>query len=98
MMRIFLYAEEEEIIEKDPRISKVNYGSRKNFLIETAILEKHLIFDNSMINMTNSIYTFTDLKACYNCQLAKLGSIIEESIGRNRNAMIMFAKILLIWQ
>ena len=97
MMRMFLYSEEEEIIEKDPRFSKANYGSQKNYLIETAILEKRIIFDSSMINMQNTIYAFTDLKAYYDQQLANLGSIIEESVGRDRNAMIMFAKILPIW-
>ena len=66
MIRMFLYSEEEEIIEKDPRFSKANYSSRKNYSIETAILEKRLIFDNSMINIENTIYTFTDLKAYYN--------------------------------
>jgi len=65
MIRMFLYSEEKEIIEKDPRISKVNYSSHKNYSIETAILEKRLVFDSSMINMENTIYTLTDLKACY---------------------------------
>ena len=97
-MRIFLYSDEEEIIERDPRISKANYSSRKNYSIEIAILEKRLVFDCSMINMEKTIYSFTDLKACYDCQLSKLGSIIKEAIGRDRNAMLMFAKILLIWQ
>ena len=80
MMRMFLSIDEEELIEKDPRFSKANYGSRKNYLIETAILEKRIIFDYSILNMQNTIYTFTDLKACYNYQLTNLGSIIEESV------------------
>ena len=96
MMRIFLNSDEEEIVERDPRISKVNYGSCKNYSIETAILEKRLIFNCSMITIDKTIHTFTDLKACYDYQLSKLGSIIEEAIGRDRNTMLMFAKILLI--
>jgi len=51
MIRIFLFSEEEEIIKKDPRFSKANYGSRKNYLIETAILEKRIILDSRMLNM-----------------------------------------------
>ena len=44
IMRIFLNSDKEEIIKRDLRISKVNYGSRKNYSIETAILEKRLVF------------------------------------------------------
>ena len=39
-MRMHLNDKEEEIIEKDKWLSKSNYGLRKNYLIETAILEK----------------------------------------------------------
>ena len=95
MIRIFLCTDGEELIEKDPRFSKANYGSRLNYSIETALLEKRIIFDNSMLTMENTIYTFTDLKACYNKQLINLGSIIEESVERDRNAIMIFAKILL---
>ena len=91
---MFLFTNGEELIEKDLRFSKANYGSRLNYSIETALLEKRIIFDNSMLTMENTIYTFTDLKVCYNRQLANLGSIIEESMGRDRNTMMMFAKIL----
>ena len=93
-MRMFLSAEETEIIENDNRFSKANYGSRRNYSIETAILEKRLVFDHSMINMKKNIYNLTDLKSCYDRQLPKLGSIIEESAGRNRNAMMLFAKTM----
>ena len=37
-MRIHLNADREEVIENDNRFSKANYGSRKNYSIETAIL------------------------------------------------------------
>jgi len=47
-----------------------------------------------MLNTQNTIYNFIDLKACYDRQLANLGSIIEESAGRNRNAMMMFTKMI----
>ena len=37
-MRIHLRAEKEELIENDPRFSLANYGSRKNYSIETFLL------------------------------------------------------------
>ena len=39
-MRILLDSEDEELIENDSRFSKANYGSRKNYSIESVILEK----------------------------------------------------------
>ena len=95
MMRMFLFADGKELIEKDPRFSKANYRLRLNYSIKTALLEKRIIFDNSMLTMENTICTFTDLKVCYDRQLVNLGGIIEESVGRDQNIMIMFAKILL---
>jgi hypothetical protein len=40
LIRICLRLDGEELIEKDQRILKVNYESRKNHLIELVILEK----------------------------------------------------------
>ena len=97
-MRIFLDSDKEEIIERDIRVLKVNYSSCKSYFIETVILKKKLVFDYSMINMDKTIYVFTDLKASYDCQLSKLRSIIEEAVGRDRNAMLIFTKILPIQQ
>ena len=42
IMRMFLNEGEEEMIEADKRFSKANYGSRKNYSIETALLEKKI--------------------------------------------------------
>ena len=36
-------------IEIDPRISKVNYGSRANYLIENTLLEKRIIYNYSSL-------------------------------------------------
>jgi len=94
LMRIFLDGSTNELIEKDPRFSKANYGSRKNFSIESAILEKRLILDHSLLSQKETIYNLTDLKACYDRQLSKIGSIVEESTGRNRKAMVLFTKIM----
>ena len=49
LMHIFLDPKSEKYIEMDPRISKVNYSSRKNYSIESVILEKRLIFDSYLL-------------------------------------------------
>lgn len=78
IMRIYLDDEIEEKIESDERFSKSNYGSRKNYSIETAILEKRLTFDNSLLSGKSTIYHLTDLQSCYDRQLANIGGIVEE--------------------
>ena len=40
IMRMYLEDEKEEMIELDKRFAKSNYGSRKIYSIEIAILEK----------------------------------------------------------
>ena len=65
IMRIFLNDGDEEKIETDKRFSKANYGSRKNYSIELAILEKRLIFDNSLLINKVNVYAMTDLESCY---------------------------------
>ena len=97
MIRIYLLANGEEIIEKDDRFSKANFRSCKNFSIESVILEKRLILDNSLLLTKHAIYTLTDLQLCYDRQLPNLGSIIQESIGYNRNAMELFTKLIPRW-
>ena len=91
-MRIALNSKGQELIENDQRFSKANFGSRKNYSINTAILQKRLILDNSLLTTKHTIYTMTDLQSCYDRQLHNVGSIIEESTGRNRKAMILFIK------
>ena len=93
-MQIALNSSNEELIESNARFSKVNYGSRKNFAITSAILQKRLIMDNSLISMKPTIYTLTDLKLCYDRQLPNISSIVEESVRRNRNKMILYTKIM----
>ena len=48
-MRIQLNTNSKELIEKDHCFSIANYGSRKNYVIEAAMLKKRLVFDNSLI-------------------------------------------------
>jgi len=98
IMRIFLNDEKEERIETDRRVSKSNYGSRKNYSIETALLEKRLIMDNSMIKGQPTIYHLTDLKSCYDRQLMNIGGLIEESMGRNRDIIKILTNLIPRWQ
>ena len=83
MMRLHLNSEKEEFIETDSCFSKANYGSRKKYSIEIVLLEKRLILDNSLITTKPTVYTLTDLQSYYDCQLSNIGSIIEETVGRN---------------
>ena len=94
IMRIYLSDDKEELIEKDKRISKSNYGSRKNYSIENAILEKRLVIDRSLISCKKTIYHLTDLKSYYNHQLVNIGGLIEESIRRERDIMKMLTKLI----
>ena len=61
IMRTCLGDNDEEIIEKNCRFSKANYGSQWKYSIETALLEKRLMFDNSMLSGNETICTITDL-------------------------------------
>ena len=85
-------------IEEDNRILKGNYGSRSKYLIEIAILEKWLIFDLSIFNNVPHIHNMTDLEACFDRQLANVGSILEEPIGIERAVIKLIAKVLLIFE
>ena len=93
-MRIALGSEEEELIRKDERFSTANYGSRRDYSIESATLENRLILDNSLNVLSHTIYKFTNLKSCYDRQFPNLGSIVEESVGRKRKLMILHTKIM----
>ena len=94
IMRIFLGDEVEEMIENDDRFSNPNYGSRKNYSIESALLEKRMIYDNSMLSGKETIYTITDLQSYYDRQLAEIGGILEESVGHDRAAMKIISKVI----
>ena len=97
-MRIALNSQKEELIETDNRFSKANYGSRRNYSITSALLQKRLTFDNSLISMKCTVHALTDLQSCYDRQLPNIGSIVEESAGRNRREMQLCAKIMLYFQ
>ena len=71
-------------IETDERVSKCNYRSRMNYLIENAILEKRLWYNNSLLRGQTTIHNMTDLKVYYDRQLPEIGLIVEELIGIKR--------------
>ena len=60
-MSIFVNIRNKGNIESEERVSKSNYGSRPKHSIEDAILEKILVFDNSLVKGNHTIYTMTDL-------------------------------------
>jgi len=90
MMRIFIGARNDENIAQDKRLSTFNYGSRRYYSIDTAILEKRLMYDNSIRDGKTTIHTISDLKACYDRQLPNIGCMVQESVGVQRN----FAKLM----
>ena len=40
----------------------------------------------------------TDLKACYDRQLANIGSIVQESVGVERKLMQLIAKVIPVFE
>ena len=50
-----------ELIKDNNQFSKANYGSRKNYSIESAILEIRLIMDSSILLIRLTIYNLKDL-------------------------------------
>ena len=62
------------------------------------ILEKRIIYDNSMLNGRDTIYNMTDIKLYYDKKLAEIGSIVQESIGVERLLIKLFIKLLPVIQ
>ena len=94
LMRMFIGGRTEGVIEKDQRISKFNYGSRANYSIENAILEKRLMCDLSIRDGKEMMHNVSDLEACYDRQLPNIGCMVEESVGVEREPAKLFAKLL----
>jgi len=55
----------DDTLEKNKRISKYNFSSRKGYSINEAILEKRLLYDTSMFTRSSTVYIITNLEACY---------------------------------
>ena len=45
-----------------------------------------------------TIYHLTDLQSCYDRQLANIGGIVEESVGRDRQAIKLITKVIPNWK
>ena len=58
-------------IEQNNKLSKYNFWSWQNYSIDTALLEKRLIYDASIKNKEIYIYNNTDLEAYYDRELLK---------------------------
>ena len=97
-MRIYLNDEEEELIKKDERILKSNYESRKNYSIESEILEKRLVINEILISYKPAIYYLVDWKLCYHHQLVNIEGLIEELIGKNCNIIQIIIKLIPRWK
>ena len=93
-MRIFIGGRANNAIESDSRVSKFNYGSRTNYSIDNAILEKRLMYDLALRDGSEMMHNISDLEACYDRQLPNIGCLIEESVGVEREPALLFAKIL----
>ena len=93
-MRIYIGGRNNDKVEEDKRLSKFNYGSRTNYSIETAILEKRLMYDVVVWDSKPMLHNISDLKACYDRQLPNLGCMIQEAVGVNREASKVFAEVL----
>jgi len=94
LMSILINQQNKFKIETDLRIAKYNYGSRSHYSIENALLEKRLIYNNSLLKGKYMIYNMIDLKLCYDQQLVKIGLIVQESIGVQRLPIKLFSTLL----
>jgi len=75
-------------------LSKDNYGSRKRFSIESALLEKRLIFDLAKITEEKFARVISDLEACFDHQFPTTGGVVEEYIGVKRKVINFITKVL----
>ena len=76
LMRILVNQRNKCKIEKDLKVAKCNYRLRLQYLVEDAILEKRLVYNNSFLNMKHIIYNITDLKSYCDRQFLEIGSIV----------------------
>ena len=93
-MRIVVNVRNKGNIESDDRVFNINYVSRPRCSIKDAILEKRLVFENGLVIVKHIIYDMTDLKACYDRKLSKIGSIVQETLGVETKPIQLMTKIL----
>ena len=65
LMRILVNQRNKYQIEDNPRVVKYNYELRLHYSIEDVLLEKRLVYDNSLLNEKRTIHNMTDLKSYY---------------------------------
>ena len=94
VMRIFINFRNNRAIERDKRLSKYNFSSRRGYAIEEALLEKYLFYDSTMQNNIKVITTIIDLEAYYDRQLLNIEEIVEEAVGIDRKAIKLIIKVL----
>ena len=75
-------------------MSKHNFRSQKGYSIETTILEKKLMHDNSLLNGIKNVHVISDLEACYDKHLLNIDSIAEESLGVERKSVKLVTKTI----
>ena len=88
LIRIFINQRNKFKIKKDSRVTKYNYGY--------AILEKRIIYDNSLLNRKMTMHNMMDLKSYYDRHLVEIGSIIQELVGVKRLKIKSFSKLILV--
>ena len=59
-------------IEQNDKLLKYNFGSRKNYSIESALLEKMLLYETSKYTSEPTVHLLSDLEACYDRQIPAL--------------------------
>ena len=94
MMWIFISGWNDKNVETDNRLLKYNYGSRRNYSINTLLLEKILMCDAALWNRKPTIHTISDLKACYDRKLPNIGCMVQEAVGVNWAAAKIFQTVL----
>ena len=65
-------------IEKDTRISKYYYGTKKDYLIHTKLLKKYILYDNSIYTFQLTMHIIVDLKLHHNRHLVQIRFIVKE--------------------
>ena len=94
IMRILVSQRTSIHAETSPRLSKANYGNRKHYNIQTAILEKSLIHDLASVTHLPTIHYIDDRKSCYDRKLSEIGKLTERSFGMHRSEVSFLCRIL----
>lgn len=94
IMRIFVDLRMENVTKNQRNLSRYNFGSRKVFSIDTATLEKRLMCDYAKYSGQRMVHNLSDLEACYDRQLPRIGRIVEESLSIYRAPLMVFEKVI----